>query len=104
MCQYTSWGLNINIDYIYKGNTYRYDDIGNIHYGYVGREVFGILVLLSGAGVYQAISDFKRGSGNLLSKASNIQFNHFYAFFDDPQDQQMVMIGSVLWDIDNGNI
>ena len=68
----------------------RQDDIGNIHYGYVGRELFGSITLVLGGGLYQIKTDFP-----------DIQWNHFYAAFDDPQDQLMVLYVTVLWDRDN---
>ena len=44
----------------------RQDDIGNIHYGYVGRELFGAITLVLGGGLYQIKTDFP-----------DIQWNHF---------------------------
>ena len=85
-----NWKFNNNSTYIYNGDSVRQDDIGNIHYGYVGRELFGAITLVLGGGLYQIKTDFP-----------DIQWNHFYAAFDDPQDQLMVLYGTVLWDRDN---
>lgn len=53
-------------------------------------QVFGAITLVLGGGLYQIKTDFP-----------DIQWNHFYAAFDDPQDQLMVLYGTVLWDRDN---
>lgn len=86
------WHFNDNFTYTFNGVKLRNDDIGNIHYGYVGRELFGIDILLIGGGAYQVKTDFP-----------NIQWNHFYALFDDPRDQLMVIFGALFWDIDGVN-
>ena len=85
-----SWNLNRDFSYTYKNETLRFDDIGNIHYGYVGRELFGVGMLVAGGGAYQIKTDYP-----------NIQWNHFWSLFDDPQDQWMVIFGSTLWDADD---
>ena len=87
-----SWNLNRDFSYTYKNETLRFDDIGNIHYGYVGRELFGVGMLVAGGGAYQIKTDYP-----------NIQWNHFWSLFDDPQDQWMVIFGSTLWDADMDN-
>lgn len=88
----SNWSFSDNFTYTFNGIALRNDDIGNIHYGYVGRELFGIDILLIGGGAYQVKTDFP-----------NIQWKHFYALFDDPRDQLMVIFGSILWDIDGVN-
>ncbi len=88
-----AWKFSENVTYYYNGSVIRQDDIGNIHYGYVGRELFGVGTLLVGGGLYQIKTDFP-----------NIQWNHFYSVFDDPRDQMMVIVGTILWDKDNGNL
>ena len=88
----SNWSFSDNFTYTFNGIALRNDDIGNIHYGYVGRELFGIDILLIGGGAYQVKTDFP-----------NIQWKHFYALFDDPRDQLMVIFGSILWDIDRVN-
>ena len=82
---------NLQKDKIYKyGNQFlRYDDIGNIHYGYVGRAVYPSGVLLIMGGMIQIIS----GTSRWEYRTSN---------FDDPRDQEMIAYGCMLWD--NGGV
>ena len=54
--------------------------IGNFHYGYVGRAVFGETTLKSSAGMYQIIS-------------GTSSFKYYDSFFDDPKDQQQIQAG-----------
>ena len=49
-------------------------------------------MLVAGGGAYQIKTDYP-----------NIQWNHFWSLFDDPQDQWMVIFGSILWDADMDN-
>ncbi len=62
----------------------RFDDIGNIHYGYVGRVLFSESTLLSAGGAVQILT----GTSDISYWDSN---------FDDPRDQTMISIGSSLW-------
>lgn len=62
----------------------RFDDIGNIHYGYVGREIFSENELLLAGGAVQ-----------IFTGTSDI--NYWDSNFDDPRDQAMISIGSSLW-------
>ena len=87
----SDWGLKPENTYYYNGLELRYDDIGNIHYGYVGSVILGKQVLLVGAGVAQMSNDIKNGRLP--------QFSHFWCNYDDPRDQAMVLYGAILWDI-----
>ena len=85
----SEWNLKANNEYYWHGQKMRHDDIGNFHFGYVGKEVFSTSELLLGAGGAQLLSDIRYyGNANW-----SIQTN-----FDDPQDQKMVEAGCVLWD------
>lgn len=87
----SSWGLKPDVTYIYHGSELRYDDIGNIHYGYVGRELFSLPVLLFAAGAAQIKND-------IFTRNTWPQFEHFWCNYDDPRDQFMVFWGCTLWD------
>ncbi len=56
------------------------ETIGNFHYGYVGRAVFGASTLKSAAGMYQIIS-------------GTSDWGYWDSFFDDPSDQQDIEWG-----------
>lgn len=81
------WNLEYNVTYLYNDTKLMYDDIGNIHYGYVGHSVFSMNTLLTMAGIVQI--------GTLTSDFSYINTN-----FDDPRDQWAVAYGSILWDVE----
>ena len=83
----SSWNLKRDYTYIYHGKELRYDDVGNIHFGFVGRLLFPKEILLAGAGLYQ----IKNGNSHIYYLFSN---------FDDPQDQAMIAYGYDLWDSD----
>ena len=74
------WGLKSGTTYIYGDEELRYDDIGNIHYGYVGSVLFGADTLLNMGGVIQIFSG--------TSKWSFRKHN-----FDDPRDQWAIQFG-----------
>ena len=74
------WNLDPDTTYIYHGEEHRHDDIGNIHYGYVGAAIFSKPVLCWAAGWAQWKHDGKLYYG-LLS------------CFDDPRDQEMIIEG-----------
>ena len=80
------WNLSPEVTYYYKNKELRYDDIGNIHYGYVGSAVYSETLLLRMGGVIQ-----------ILTRSSKLE----YAFsnFDDPRDQEMIEFGALLWDL-----
>ncbi|QDX95851.1 hypothetical protein EEL31_08655 [Brevibacillus laterosporus] len=56
------------------------EDIGNIHFGYVGRYHFGTKTLLSAAGMVQILSGTAR-------------LSWFDTYFDDPTDQKAIRRG-----------
>lgn len=56
------------------------EEIGNFHYGYVGKSVFSRTTLLSAAGMYQVIS-------------GTSSWGYFNSYFDDPADQSQINLG-----------
>ena len=68
---------------IYNGQVFTPEDIGNIHYGYVGSVLFDPLTLHLGAGVYQI--------------KSGTRLEYWSTFFDGPRDYQMVKYGINLY-------
>ncbi len=79
------WSLNPNTKYIYNGEELRFDDIGNIHYGYVGRVLFDTDTLLQAGGAVQILTM----TSDKCYKNSN---------YDDPRDQWAISYGAKLWD------
>ncbi|EEM86589.1 hypothetical protein BK749_08255 [Bacillus thuringiensis serovar vazensis] len=69
-------------------NTYTFDnrkltgeDLGNFHFGYVGKAIgFTDFELKGGAGFYQVLSDTS-------------EWAYYQTFFDDPRDQEMIQLG-----------
>ena len=62
-----------------------YDDVGNIHYGYVGSAIANPLsLLLSAAGAYQRISGTSLPQYDPAARG------------DDPADQQAIIFGYML--------
>ena len=80
------WALDSNTTYAYNFTELRYDDIGNIHYGYVGRVLFSSDILLLAGGAVQIYTG--------TSKLSYWRTN-----FDDPRDQWAIEYGCQLWDM-----
>ena len=78
------WKFEDGKMYIYNGNILRYDDPGNINFGYVGAVLFPLDVLCFGAGMNQ-ISNY------------GFQFGDFSTFFDDPRDNEMIKYGYSLY-------
>ena len=71
--------------YVFMGKEVTPEDIGNIHYGYVGRAIFPTEILCMGAGAYQIYSgtwDEAWGS----------------TYFDDPKDTANIRWGAQLFD------
>lgn len=79
-----SWHLTCENAYIYGILSLRYDDPGNIAFGFYGSLIFPIEILRAGAGLYQ-----------IYTRKSNIIW--FSSFFDDPEDGQMIVIGHNLF-------
>ncbi|WP_417141857.1 polymorphic toxin type 44 domain-containing protein [Ruminococcus bromii] len=59
-------------------------DVGNIHFGFVGSVVFKAITLCTGAGIYQ-----------ILSGTSS--WSYWYSFFDDPRDTRCILLGRKYW-------
>ncbi|MBQ7007169.1 MAG: hypothetical protein IJN59_05010, partial [Oscillospiraceae bacterium] len=79
------WALTSSVKYKYHGETLRFDDIGNIHYGYVGRVLFSDDVLLLAGGLVQ-----------ISTRTSD--WSYWNTNFDDPRDQWAVAFGCQIWD------
>lgn len=74
-----------NIQYIYNDNVVFGEDLGNMHYGYVGRGAgFSDTLLKSAAGAYQ-----------IYSGTSSIKW--YASYFDDPNDQKWIQYGIDMW-------
>lgn len=72
--------------YYYNGSYLVGEDIGNMHYGYVGRAGgFTRTMLSSIAGAYQ-----------IYSGTSSVKW--YASYFDDPKDQQWINYGMNMWD------
>ena len=80
-----SWNLKPDVTYVYNGKLLRYDDIGNIHYGFVGRVLFQENTLLIGGGYAQIV-------------AGTAKIDYIATWFDDPHDSEMISFGYHLWD------
>ena len=80
------WKFEEGKSYYYNGIELRYDDPGNINFGYVGAVLFSEGTLCFGAGVNQ-ISKF------------GFQFGDLSTFYDDPRDNEMIKLGySKYWE------
>ncbi|MDF9844557.1 MULTISPECIES: polymorphic toxin type 44 domain-containing protein [unclassified Paenibacillus] len=76
--------------WLFGGITTTGEDLGNIHYGYVGRAAgFSELVLKSAAGAYQIYS-------------GTYHVGWYNSYFDDPTDQAAIQRGFNYWS--NGNL
>ncbi|NMF01012.1 hypothetical protein HF838_22625 [Aneurinibacillus aneurinilyticus] len=72
--------------YVYNGYAMRGEDLGNVHYGFVGRAAgFQTFLLRSAAGAYQ-----------ICSLTSHKDWASSY--FDDPIDQLYINFGIDMWD------
>ena len=71
----------VNDRYVFGGRVMKGEDLGNMHFGYVGRfGGFQPKVLLAAAGAVQ-----------IKCKTSNV--NWYKSYFDDPNDQKSIKIG-----------
>ena len=74
------WKLNKKSKYKYDKQTFKYDDVGNFHFGFVGYQLFPLKVLQAGAGVYQV-------------KSGTSSFRYASSLFDDPRDSKKIKEG-----------
>lgn len=73
-------------EYIYDGRVVTGEDMGNFHYGFVGRgATFGEELLLVAAGAYQIYGGPR-------------YVGWWESYFDDPNDQAMIIYGISMWD------
>ena len=79
------WDLDSTKQYCYGDILLREDDIGNIHYGFVGRTLFSLDLLLFAAGIVQ-----------IWDKSSS--WSYWDSNFDEPRDQWAIRFGYNLWD------
>ncbi|WP_259418194.1 polymorphic toxin type 44 domain-containing protein [Bacillus toyonensis] len=67
--------------YTFDNRTLTGEDLGNFHYGYVGKAIgFTDIELKGGAGFYQVLSN-------------TWEWEYYKTFFDDPRDQEMIQVG-----------
>ena len=89
-----NWKLRKGHRYLFKENRnrkkyfYRNDDIGNVHYGFVGSVLFSEFTLCAGAGTYQVYSDIKNKKQTQIYRLS---------YGDDPHDTKMIKYGVSLY-------
>ena len=82
------WKFEEGKTYTYNGMVLRYDDPGNINFGYVGAVLFSEGILCFGAGV------------NQISKYG-FKFGDISTFYDDPRDNEMIKLGYSIYQEDN---
>lgn len=81
------WKFEEGKTYYYNGKELRYDDPGNINFGYVGAVLFSETILCCGAGF------------NQISKYG-FYFGDITTFYDDPRDNEMIKLGyRVYWEV-----
>ena len=81
-----------------SGLQYFYDIWSNLHYGYVGSFIgFGAWLLKAGAGYAQVAAGTNPG-GYWDRRAETLGDADFLAAFDDPKDQEAIMVGVHLWE------
>ena len=85
------WQLMDGDWFVFHGVRLRHDDIGNIHYGFVGSVLFPEGILVPGSGAAQVLSDG-------FSPRRTVQWGNWRTWFDDPRDIDMTRIGSRLHD------
>lgn len=74
------------LHWVYNGLDMTGEDLGNMHYGFVGRAAgFSTTILRTAAGAYQIYS----GTAHL---------NWYSTYFDDPNDQKWITYGMNMWD------
>ena len=77
------WELKPGIMYIYNDIPLRWDEPGNISFGYIGSAIFDADTLMLSAGVYQVLSGTSR-------------WEYASSYFDDPLDSMCVEYGYYL--------
>ena len=82
------WKFEEGKTYLFNGEKLRYDDPGNINFGYVGAVLFPEIILCAGAGANQVM---KWG----------FKFGDLSTFYDDPRDNAMIKYGYSLYWEDN---
>ncbi|MBQ8833733.1 MAG: cell wall-binding repeat-containing protein [Oscillospiraceae bacterium] len=78
------WKFEEGKTYVYQGRVMRWDDPGNIHFGYVGAILFPEEFVCFGAGMNN-ITKFGLSAGSIES------------YYDDPRDQEMMRWGYQLY-------
>ena len=78
------WQFKHNYLYAYRGIVLRYDDPGNINYGFVGAALFPLPILTFFAGKNQ-VEKYGFKYGNIIT------------FFDDERDNKMICYGYELY-------
>ena len=78
------WKFEIGKTYYFNGKKLRYDDPGNINYGYVGAVLFPDVILCMAAG------------GNQV-KNHGFKFGDISTWYDDPRDNEMIKYGYSLY-------
>ena len=78
------WKFEDDRKYLFNGIELRYDDPGNINFGYVGAVIFPEIILCAGAGL------------NQIGKYG-FKFGDISTFFDDPRDNKMIKYGFSLY-------
>ena len=75
-----SWNLDRNAVYRYKNKILRFDDLGNIHYAYVGSVLFSETELKIAGGIVQIYT-------------GTSDWSYALNYFDEPRDQTMIHYG-----------
>lgn len=78
-----NWNLRKGETYIYNDIPLRWDEPGNISFGYIGSAIFGTDVLQLGAGMYQIMS-------------GTSYWGYVSSYGDDPLDSMCIQYGYLL--------
>ena len=78
-----NWNLRKGATYIYNDIPLRWDEPGNISFGYIGSAIFGTDVLQLGAGMYQIMS-------------GTFYWGYVSSYGDDPLDSMCIQYGYLL--------
>ena len=89
----SDWAFDEGTTYYYRGVELRYDDPGNINYGYLGASLF------HSAGVSPTISleILNLGGGGKQVLNHGFTYGNIYTYFDDPRDYNMIRFGFSLY-------